>query len=66
MAYPDAVWGRAMTVQEVVLQALSGEIHWFRALMPKMSAARNQWISPLSACSTTSCTVIARPHTASG
>ena len=31
MAYPDAAWGRAMTVQEVVLKALSGEIHWFRA-----------------------------------
>ena len=31
MAYPDAAWERAMTVQEVVLKALSGEIHWFRA-----------------------------------
>ena len=31
MAYPDAAWKRAMTVQEVVLKALSGEIHWFRA-----------------------------------
>jgi transposase len=31
MSYPDAVWERAMTVQEVMLKALSGEIHWFRA-----------------------------------
>jgi transposase len=31
MAYPEAVWERAMTVQEVMLKALSGEIHWFRA-----------------------------------
>ena len=31
MGYPDAAWERAMTVQEVVLKALSGEIHWFRA-----------------------------------
>jgi hypothetical protein len=27
MAYPDAAWERAMTVQEVRLKALSGEIH---------------------------------------
>lgn len=31
MSYPDAAWERAMTVQEVLLKALSGEIHWFRA-----------------------------------
>ena len=31
MSYPDAAWERAMTVQEVILKALSGEIHWFRA-----------------------------------
>lgn len=31
MSYPDAAWGRAMTVQEVILKALSGEIHWFQA-----------------------------------
>jgi transposase len=31
MSYPDAVWERAMTVQQVLLQALSGEIHWYRA-----------------------------------
>jgi transposase len=31
MAYPDTAWERAMTVQEVILKALSGEIHWFRA-----------------------------------
>lgn len=31
MGYPDAAWERAMTVQEVLLKALSGEIHWFRA-----------------------------------
>ena len=31
MAYPDAAWERAMTVQEVMLKALSGERHWFRA-----------------------------------
>ena len=32
MSYPDAAWERAMTVQEVMLKALSGEIHWFRAV----------------------------------
>ncbi len=31
MSYPQAAWERAMTVQEVLLKALSGEIHWFRA-----------------------------------
>jgi transposase len=31
MAYPEAAWERAMTVQEVMLRALSGELHWFRA-----------------------------------
>jgi len=31
MTYPAAAWERAMTVQEVILKALSGELHWFRA-----------------------------------
>ena len=31
MTYPEAAWERAMTVQEVMLKALSGEVHWFRA-----------------------------------
>jgi transposase len=31
MSYPDAAWERAMTVQEVVLKALGGELHWFQA-----------------------------------
>ena len=31
MSYPDAAWERAMTVQEVMLKALSGELHWFKA-----------------------------------
>src|SRR5436309_11443831 len=31
MSYPQAAWERAMTVQEVMLKALSGELHWFRA-----------------------------------
>jgi transposase len=31
MTYPEAAWERAMTVQEVMLRALSGEMHWFRA-----------------------------------
>lgn len=31
MSYPDAAWERAMTVQQVILKALSGEIHWYRA-----------------------------------
>ena len=30
MSYPDAAWERAMTVQQVMLKALSGEIHWYR------------------------------------
>ena len=31
MSYPDAAWERAMTVQEVLLKAVSGEWHWFKA-----------------------------------
>lgn len=31
MSYPDAAWERAMTVQEVMLKALGGELHWFQA-----------------------------------
>ena len=31
MSYSGAARERAMTVQEVMLKALSGEIHWFRA-----------------------------------
>jgi transposase len=31
MPYPEAAWERAMTVQEVLLKAISGEVHWFRA-----------------------------------
>jgi 2-dehydro-3-deoxyphosphogluconate aldolase/(4S)-4-hydroxy-2-oxoglutarate aldolase len=31
MSYPGAAWERAMRVQEILLKALSGEIHWFRA-----------------------------------
>jgi transposase len=31
MSYPDAAWERAMKVQEVMLKALSGELHWFQA-----------------------------------
>jgi len=31
MPYPEAAWERAMTVQEVLLKALSGELHWYRA-----------------------------------
>ena len=31
MTYPDAAWERAMTVQEVLLKALSGDVHWLRA-----------------------------------
>ncbi|MCH2472574.1 MAG: hypothetical protein MK486_21600 [Gemmatimonadetes bacterium] len=31
MGYPDAAWERAMTVQEVMLKAVSGELHWLQA-----------------------------------
>ena len=31
MGYAESVWERAMTVHEVVLRAMSGELHWFRA-----------------------------------
>ena len=31
MAYAAAAWEKAMDVQAVILKALSGEIHWFRA-----------------------------------
>jgi hypothetical protein len=29
MSYPEAAWERAMTVQEVMLKALSGKSHWY-------------------------------------
>ena len=28
MPYPEAVWERAMKVQEVIMKALIGELHW--------------------------------------
>lgn len=31
MGYSDGAWERAMKIQEVILKALSGEIHWFQA-----------------------------------
>ena len=31
MAYPETAWERAMKVQEVILKALTGELHWYRA-----------------------------------
>jgi Winged helix-turn helix len=31
MSYPEAVWERAMKVQAVILKALIGELHWYRA-----------------------------------
>jgi transposase len=31
MGYSEAAWERAMKMQEVILKALSGEIHWFQA-----------------------------------
>jgi transposase InsO family protein len=31
MEYPRAAWERAMRLQEVLLKAISGEMHWFRA-----------------------------------
>jgi transposase len=31
MGYPDSAWERAMKVQEVMLRAMSGAIHWFHA-----------------------------------
>ena len=31
MRYPDRAWEQAMKLQEVMLKAISGEIHWFRA-----------------------------------
>jgi transposase len=31
MGYSEVAWERAMKIQEVILKALSGEIHWFQA-----------------------------------
>jgi hypothetical protein len=31
MEYAAAVWERAMLLQEVMLKAIGGELHWFRA-----------------------------------
>ena len=38
MGYPESVWERAMTVQAVILKAVSGEIHGFRAACPRRVA----------------------------
>ncbi len=31
MGYPESEWERVMQVHEVMMRALSGELHWFRA-----------------------------------
>jgi len=31
MGYPESAWERVMTIREVMLKALRGEWHWFRA-----------------------------------
>jgi transposase len=31
MAYSEVAWERAMKVQEVIMKALTGELHWYRA-----------------------------------
>ena len=31
MSYPEAAWEPAMKVQEVIMKALTGELHWYRA-----------------------------------
>ena len=31
MEYSGSAWERAMRLQEVMLKAISGELHWFRA-----------------------------------
>jgi hypothetical protein len=31
MGYAESEWERVMRVQEVMMRALSGEIHWFQA-----------------------------------
>jgi hypothetical protein len=31
MEYARAAWERAMRLQEVMLKAIAGDIHWFRA-----------------------------------
>jgi transposase len=31
MGYPESEWERAMRVQEIMMRALGGEIHWFQA-----------------------------------
>ena len=40
MPYPDAAWERAMMMQEVMLKALSGKLHWFRAAEIAESCSR--------------------------
>lgn len=30
MEYSGAAWERAMRMQDVILRAMSGEIHWFQ------------------------------------
>ena len=34
MSYPEGAWERAMTVQEVLLKAIAGELHWFAEGLP--------------------------------
>ena len=41
MAYVAAAWERAMRVQDVILRAISGEIHWFQAAEILQMTPRN-------------------------
>ncbi len=45
MTYTQAAWERAMKIQEVMLKALSGEIHWFRAaeILGMSARALRRW-----------------------
>jgi hypothetical protein len=42
MPYPNAAWEEAMTVQEVMLKALSGELHWLRARQQSRTCRRQR------------------------
>ena len=54
MEYAAAAWERAMLVQEVMLKAIGGELHWFRAaeilgtLVPLMNDLYAQEWSPFT------------------
>ena len=46
MEYPGTAWERAMRLQEVMLKAIGGELHWFQAADNMDASSSEQSGSP--------------------